>query len=351
MPSAAFVRITGVVPAAIVLALGYSHAQGAQIRPGCWDVRTDTNTIIIQPPQDAKTIEAQRLPTLDQLMQQTLAHLTPEQRAHINVTELRQEVASSLEQMRKVIELSAAASKKPLVARHVGNAVLCMANPIEALRIPAGDVQSTDAEHFKATQRQTAPNASVTVVTVAKWVSEATPHMPYSPAPTDLDGRVAKGPHDVMWLDQNRIVAVIDGQRITALEAYLVLNLPPNHFLGPDVYERGWSGLLQHNYMYWAIADEVDPKKSRVSRDQRVLVMFSAFNTGSDDGAPVDTRVANYHYIGNDRQEFDREQQLWGVYLKRATTASGKQSLTQQAEDKYKVTVVDPDFFAGRPGP
>ena len=79
--------------------------------------------------------------------------------------------------------------------------------------------------------------------------------------------------------------------------------------------------------------------------------MLSSFNTGSDDGAAVDTRVNNYHYVGTDRQEFDRERRLWSVYLSRGATESAKRSLAQQAQDKYKVSVVDPDFFTGQPGP
>ena len=332
-----------------VLAASQLHAQN--IRPGCWDVRIQINTFMTQPPEAVKAINAQKLPTVDQLMQQTLARLTPEQRAHINTAQLRQEIQASLDQSRRAMAQVRAAERKPVVAHRVVNAVRCSGNVLGDLRIAAGNLQRSDGEHFNAIQRQTAPNGSVTVTTVGKWVSEAAPHMPYSPPPTDLDGHRAVGPHAVMWLDENRIVAVIDGQRITALEAYLVLNLPPNHFLGPDAYQHGWPGLLQYDYAHWAVADALDPAKNGVQRDKRVLGMFSAFNTGSDDGAAVDTRVTNYHYIGNDRPEYAREQQLWDRYLSRAPTASGKQGLAQQALDKYRVSVVDPDFFAGHPGP
>lgn len=334
-----------------VLAAGPLHAQSPNLRPGCWDIRIEINTIINQAPQGEKAVDARKLPSVDELMQQTLARLTPQQRAHIDVAQLREEIARTLDASRKALEQAQAAARKPLVGRRVLNGVRCSANPLSDLRITAGDVKRSDPQHFEASHRQTAQAASATVTTVAKWISEATPHMPYSPAPTDLYGRKALGPHDVTWLDQNRIVAVIDGRRITALEAYLILNLPPRHILEPAVYQHGWTGVLQHNYMYWATAYELDPRKHLPPMDKAILGVFSPFNTGSDDDASVDTRVDNYHYVGTDRQEYDREQHLWGVYLSRAASQTAKEGLAQQAQDKYRVSVVDPDFFAGHPGP
>jgi hypothetical protein len=337
--------------AAGVLAASQLHAQGAGIRPGCWDVRVQTDTFIMQSPGAAEAIGAQKLPSVDQVMQQTLARLTPEQRAHINQADLRKSIQDSLDQNQKAIAQAQAAARKPVVAHRLANGVKCSANPLGAMGIPANAVQHADAGHFNSVQRVSQANGTVTVTTVGKWISEDAPHMPFSPPPTDLNGRRPKGPHDVMWLDQNRIVAVIDGQQLTAVEAYLVINLSPNRVLDPDIYKRGWSSVLQHNYMYYTIANELDPTRSPAQRAKGILLIqgtFSAFNTGSDEGAPVDTRVSGYHYVGQDRQEYDREQRLWKVYLGRASSESGKQSLTQQAESKYKVSIVDPDFFAGQ---
>jgi hypothetical protein len=365
MPSAAFedalervsrwmLRIGSAGLVGCVLAAGQLHAQGSGIRPGCWDLRVQIDTIAIHSPQDVQSVDAQKLPSLDQLMQQTLSRLTPEQRAHIDEAQLRQEIAASLEASRKALEQAQALVRKPVVARSITNGVKCSPNPLGTVGIPASAVQHSDGEHFSAIQRQSQANGSVTVTTVGKWISEDAPHMPYSPAPTDLNGYRPKGPHDVMWLDQNRIVAVIDGQQLTALEAFLVLNLPPRHILDADVYKHGWSGVLQHNYMYWAVSNELDPTRTPAQRAKGILLVlgvFSGFNTGTDEGSPADTRVYGYHYVGQDRQEYDREQRYWNVYLSRAASASGKQSLVQQAQDKYRVNVVDPDFFAGRPGP
>lgn len=334
-----------------VLAAGQLHAQSLDLKPGCWEVRTEIATTLNHSPQDEKALEAaaQKLPTLDEVMRNTLARMTPEQRAHVDVAQLREEIKGSLEGSRTVLEQELAAAKKPVQLRSASNFVRCSANLLSDLRIAAGDVQRTDALHFTATHRQTASSGSQTVTTLAKWISDATPHMPYSPAPTDLKGHRARGPHDVMWLDQYRVVAVIDGEKLTALEAFLVLNLPPRHYLAADVYKSGWRGVLQHNYMYWAIAYEFDPKMNPPPRDNALQGLFGSFNVGADNGASVDTRVGNYHYVGVDRDEWDREQRLWGVYLSRATTESEKQKLARQAWAKYKVDIVDPDFFAGRP--
>jgi hypothetical protein len=360
MPSAAFdlegicmwtIRLGKVALAACVLAAGQLHAQGAGIKPGCWEVRVRVDTIAIQSAQTVQTIDAQKVPSVDELMQQTLSHLTPDQRAHINEAQLRQQIVATVDAERKAIEKEKALVRKPVVGHRVSNGVRCSLHLLADMRIPAGDVRSTDADHFNATQRQTAPNGTVTVTTVGKWISEAAAHMPYSPAPTDLDGHTAKGPHAVMWLDQNRIVAVIDGQRITALVAYLVLHLAPG-ISDASVDKRSWASALQNDYMYWSVSNGAGPRTpaQKTQGILRVLGMFSASNTGSDDGDSVDTRVYNYRYLGNDSQEYTREKRLWDAYLSGATTASGKQALEQQAQNQYRITVVDPDFFAGQPG-
>jgi hypothetical protein len=346
------IRLGKIGLAGCIFAAGQLHAQGAGIRPGCWDVRVRVDTIAIQSAQTVQTIDAQKVPSLDEMMQQTLSRLTPDQRAHINEAQLRQEIAASLDAERKAIEKEKELVRKPVVGHRVSNGVRCSLHPLADMRIPAADVRSTDADHFNATQRQTAANGTVTVTTVGKWISEAAAHMPYSPAPTDLDGHTAKGPHAVMWLDQNRIVAVIDGQRITALVAYLVLHLAPGHMDDAGVDKHSWASVLQHEYMYWSVSNGAGPKTpaQKAQGILRVLGTFSASNTGSDEGDSVDTRVYDYHYLGNDSQEYVREQHLWDAYLSRATSASGRQALAQQAQDQYRITVVDPDFFAGQPG-
>jgi hypothetical protein len=348
-------RASGAGLAASVLAAGQLHAQGAAPKPGCWVERTETNVFIAQSPEAVQALENPKLPSLDELMQQTLSRMTPEARAHIDQVELRKSLQATLDASRKALEQARAAASKPVTSRRIGNAVRCSANPLTTLRIAAGDAQLSDSEHFRATQRQTQGGSSVTVTTVGKWVSEASPHLPYSPAPTDLDGHQAKGPHDVTWLDENRIVAVIDGRQITALNAYLLLNLLPTGVLDAGVYKRGLSSVLQHSYMGWAVAEELDRTRSPAQKAKGVLGLlpgvFSAFNVGADDGASVDQRIYDYHYVGNDRQEYAREQRLWGVYMSGATTEADKQKLAQQTLDRYRVSVVDSDFFSGHAGP
>jgi hypothetical protein len=47
------------------------------------------------------------------------------------------------------------------------------------------------------------------------------------------------------------------------------------------------------------------------------------------------------------RLEADRERILWDAYFDQAATQAERQALLSQIQEKYKLTVVDPDFFAG----
>ena len=61
----------------------------------------------------------------------------------------------------------------------------------------------------------------------------------------------------------------------------------------------------------------------------------------SDTYPPPDTGIAETTFL----QTEPVEKILWKVYFSQARTEAEKQALLRKEEEKYKVTVVDPDFF------
>jgi hypothetical protein len=45
------------------------------------------------------------------------------------------------------------------------------------------------------------------------------------------------------------------------------------------------------------------------------------------------------------RAEYQRESILWDAYLSQAPGKEARQALERQVEERFKITVVDPDFF------
>jgi hypothetical protein len=195
---------------------------------------------------------------------------------------------------------------------------------------------------------------SQTTTTVAKWIGEGQPHMPHSPPPTALNGVRPMGPALVTWLDRFRIVARFEGQPLTAKDAYVAINRAS---LDTKLkYEPDEIALLQHILLQLNVAadavklhlDLQEPWKHRVDAAGGVGIVFGPNAEGisynllmTDTYPPPETNLAETTFS----ETAPVERILWNAYFSQAKTEAEKQALLRKEEEKYKVTVVDPDFF------
>jgi hypothetical protein len=212
------------------------------------------------------------------------------------------------------------------------------------------DYQRNSPESFASTTRTTHSGDTQTDVLTAKWISEAAPHEPTAPPATNLAGQIAKGPHAVAWLDPFRIVAIVDEAKITALQAYLLLHkVPPQTDTSCGSTE---SAIFEQVYLHYSIAnqaeesnlDRAQPWSRQLAdagantREARVAVDAIAATTDMDEMAAEERRLS--------KQEEAREKILWNAYFSQVRSDANRQALERRIRDKYKLTVVDPDFFA-----
>lgn len=110
----------------------------------------------------------------------------------------------------------------------------------------------------------------------------------------------------------------------------------------------------QQIYLLARMADEAvvanlaknDPRKSQlgaagifvtdihVARFNAWAYGRNPYDPGDDDG-------------GQRKAEAARERILWDAYFSQASTLAGKRALLKKVQEKYKMTVVDPDFYVG----
>ena len=240
------------------------------------------------------------------------------------------------------------------------------------------DYDRIDSENFKGARQkvtvvnQAGPDGAHTTATnrttwVGKWTGEASPHMPHIPPPTDLDGVRPKGPLVVTVFDPYRIVAVIDGKQIIAPYAYLLLNL-----MRPGTALRkfgpGPASQLQQIYLRDAVAVEAFKMHlgtwdggdlctgsqgaihcgSNVGFDPS-LIIANSFGDVSDAQVKMDNLAS---MLQRQAELYDSSiEKLWNAYFNRAKTEAEKQTLLHKVQEKYKLTVTDPDFFRGQTTP
>jgi hypothetical protein len=236
------------------------------------------------------------------------------------------------------------------------------------------DYERIDARTFKGRKVKVHPfdpaNAAETMVTEsttfqAKWTGAVTPHMPYSPALTDLKGLVPKGPFAVATYDPYRIVAIINGEQFMAKQAYYEINRISAVGIrryGPSLADR-----FENIYIHYEIAEDVlklhldqqEPWKTQLANSGGVPNFLRRAKTqigqiGGD--FAVDTSSANHasteETLRHDALALDPiEEIFWNAYFSQAKTEAGKQALLKTVREKYKLTVMDPDFFAGTSKP
>jgi hypothetical protein len=241
------------------------------------------------------------------------------------------------------------------VGEHLHAHIVC---PVETF-----DYERIDAENFKGivlrtvgADAGTGPNAKHLSATqtesfVAKWVYDEGPHMPYANPPTDLNGVRARGAKAVIQFDPNRIVASFEGNYWTAWQIFRLCGIVPRETL--RAYSPRLDIAVQQAYVHRIIADqavnqglaEQETWKAQLQREnipdaflQKVPENFWEYfgKWAYDADSPDPDQV---------RLEGIRQQILWSAYFSRAGSDAEKRALAQKLEQKYKITVVDPDFF------
>lgn len=384
--------------------------QPLNLKPGCWQVRTQGNTDmnLANLPAPAEP-PPPKLPSVDEAMKQWLDHLTPDQRAHLTQVQIDQTREILKANLEHPIKAPSAAEIQKQQAEFLtktlakgGNLtqVVCTATPF----LPQGkelygtgtkectrsiqasgqellghvacpgrvtDYKRIDSEHFSGTLVSTGVshlNAktdvpyTTTETTTSKWISEASPHLPYSPPMTDLDGRRPRAPYEVATFDPYRIVAIIDEKKFIAQQAYFLLNNSSNGAAenwGPNLVN-----VMQKIYMRFEIYVEA----ARIQERQRHPGKYPSGayvplpNGGVDPYEQPNCCVVPGGTVDRDRLGHDstattehqdatyQEGDInwgWDFYFSQARTPEEKQALLRKVQEKYKVTVVDPDFFFG----
>lgn len=201
-----------------------------------------------------------------------------------------------------------------------------------------------DAENFQGTLQlitHVGILGTVTKTFTGKWISDSCSGPPAGYAAKN--GLHPKGPKDVAEQDPNRIVAVIDGKQITAQQAWnMIKKVPPPT---RSVYESRLPHLMHELYMQNAIAEEA----VKLHLDRQAPWKDLLYRTKLDDIQGVQ----NYAGDPNIPPEVwarwvdDQQHILWKAYFNQPSTDEEKQALMKREQEKYKITVQDPDFFNG----
>jgi hypothetical protein len=213
------------------------------------------------------------------------------------------------------------------------------------------DFQLVNAQTFKGAIRSTpdvSNPATETTEFTGKWISEAAPHMPSGV--TDIYGRRPLGPQAVAGLDPYRIVAIMDGKQIVAGFAWAWMSrVPPSEGNG---YQDRLPELLQQLYSQLVIADEAVKLGLTLEEPWRSQLKKLGHNAGHAFDA-----VTNYPGDPNvppslvAQWDDARKHIFWSAYLSQASTDEGKQALLRKIKERFKIKVVDPDFFNGQKSP
>jgi hypothetical protein len=205
-------------------------------------------------------------------------------------------------------------------------------------------------------------NGYASIATFAgKWMGEASPHLPHSPPPTDLDGKRPLGPIAVTRLDGFRVVASAQGvQIVAALAVGAFAGLPANTV---KAYGPNLADAYQKIYLHWSVANDAmnmmlglqEPWKSQLAAEglQNVTtsnLRFNLYQSGVMSPSDQDKSGLS-NPAENQKLEEARERILWNAYFSSAKTDAEKNEMLQKVQEKYKVTIIDPDFFSSQTSP
>ena len=178
-----------------------------------------------------------------------------------------------------------------------------------------------------------------------KWISDSCSGPPAGYAAKN--GLHPKGPENVARDDPNRIVAVFDGKQMTAQQAWNMLKkVPPST---RNSYKSGMTGLLERVYLQNAVADEaikLHLDKQQPWKDQLAKAKLNDLQ-----------HVQNYAGDPNIPPEIwalwidDQQHILYKAYFSQGASKAENDALLRKEKAKYKITVKDPDFFAGSTTP
>jgi Protein of unknown function (DUF3617) len=205
-----------------------------------------------------------------------------------------------------------------------------------------------DAENFQGTVEVVSHNPTIGTITetfAGKWISDSCsgPRAGYAAK----NGLHPKGPSDVARDDPNRIVAVFDGKPMTAQQAWNMLKKVQPAVR--DSYKSGLTGLLERLYLQNAVAndaqklhlDKQQPWKDKLSK-AKMNDLQHVQNYAGDPNIPPEVMA----------QWTDEQQHiLYNAYFSQGATKADNDALLAKEKAKYKITVKDPDFFAGAAKP
>jgi hypothetical protein len=233
--------------------------------------------------------------------------------------------------------------------------VLC-SSPEGALLL-AADYQRLGARYFTGTQISTDGTATISMTFASKWTCESTPHLPHFPPPTDLDGKRALGPLAVAAIDGFRVVAMAEGHQVIAWVAYKMLTGQSPRMLkeyGPNPLNQ-----FEQVYLHWSVANEAmnmmlgvqDPWKTQLAAEGLHNLTPSTVRLSISSWGNPYVESSGVLAPDSNKLEDARQRILWDAYFSRAKSPAEKQDLLRQVQNKYKVTLVDPDFFSATKSP
>ena len=373
MPAVGFSQAPAVDPADV----DSGKVQPLDLKPGCWEVRIESLSWVAATPQELKPEEISKMESF----------MTPEQ-----LTEFKSVVRTLQEGSQKYGKPAQENRQQVLRQPGGGQQMACTDAPFGTNGVevygsqtqkcersvqesggvrhmhvlcpgPEGaplflvDYQRIDEGYFTGTRVGTLENWPTIMSFAGKWMGEASPHLPHSPPPTDLDGKRPLGPVTVMRLDGFRVVAMAQGVQIIAVIAAGAFGgLPANTV---KAYGPNLADAYQQIYLHWSVANEAmnmmlglqEPWKSQLAAQgiQNLTPSSVRFNQWAQ-GNPFD-QAYNTNNLSVQAQEEARERILWDAYFSSAKTDAEKKDMLQKAQEKYKVTIIDPDFFSSQTSP
>ena len=210
--------------------------------------------------------------------------------------------------------------------------------------VQTNSFKRVDAENFQGTVEVASHVAAIGTVTetfIGKWISDSCSGPPAGYAARN--GLHPKGPADVARDDPNRIVAVFDGKQITAQQAWNMIKKVPS--ATRNSYKSGMSGLLERLYLQNVIAEEAikrhldkqEPWKDKLAK-AKMNDLQHVQNYGGDPNIPPEVWA---QWID------DQQHILYNAYFSQGAAKEENDALLAKEKAKYKITVKEPDFFAG----
>ena len=349
---------TGVFVPDLIDSLGYTFAQTTNdpkivpldLKPGLWELHIHTSN------SDVSYAASKAA------MEEMTKNYTPEQRkkmmADYEARELKAIADRKKGTDRKynhcplkqdfVVKVEATGSACSKQISSTGQAfnmhVACKAADGTPGYVQTNTFKRIDAENFQGTVEVVSHVPAIGTVSetfIGKWISDSCSGPPAGYAAKN--GLHPKGPSDVARDDPNRIVAVIDEKQITAQQAWnMIKKVPP---ATRNSYKSGMTGLLERLYLQNAIAEEAiklhldkqQPWKDKLAK-AKMNDLQHVQNYAGDPNIPPEVWA---QWID------DQQHILYNAYFSQGATKTENDALLAKEKAKYKMTVKDPDFFAG----